>query len=170
MLGAGMSIGRVPGPGWLLEEKRASAELKLGCNSILPAIPLPPAEHLYLWANDIMTQLTARHDPNPKLTLALSLDIPSDPRWLGCISTQRNSASHRVIARFAREGMWDQIWSLNWDCLQESAFENVGIRREGPDALLPWTQEQKKEMSGISIVGEGFHASQPAKLFDDTGT
>ena len=29
-------------------------------------------------------------------------------------------------------------WSLNWDCVQESAFENVGIKREAVDAQLPW--------------------------------
>jgi hypothetical protein len=42
------------------------------------------------------------------------------------------------VARFAREGLWDQIWSLNWDCVQESALENVGIRRRAIDAGMPW--------------------------------
>jgi hypothetical protein len=85
-----------------------------------------------------MAQLEARGNPNPKLALAQSLDIPSEPRWLGGVATQRNTPRHRVIARFARERLWDQIWSLNWDCVQESAFENVGIKHNAPDANLPW--------------------------------
>lgn len=133
-----MSYGLVPGPGTLLAEKRASAESKLGCTSALPSLPSPPPDHLYKWADEIMTQLRAGGCPNPKLTLAQSLDIPSDPRWLGCVGTHRNTPHHRVIARFARERLWDQIWSLNWDCVQESAFENVGIKREAVDAQLPW--------------------------------
>jgi hypothetical protein len=139
LLGAGMSHNVVPMPGALLADKRADAEAKLGYTSALPLLPSPPATHLYEWADEIMTQLIANGDPNPKLTLAESLDIPQDSRWLGCVSTQRNTPRHRVIARFAREGLWDQIWSLNWDCVQESAFENVGIKRHGQDDGMPWT-------------------------------
>ena len=138
MLGAGMSWGLVPLPGKLLEEKRVQAESMLGITSALPVSPNPPAEHLYQWADDIRNQLIARGDLNPKLTLAESLDIPNERHWLGCVSTQRNTPRHRVVARFAREGLWDQIWSLNWDCVQESALENVGIRRRAIDAGMPW--------------------------------
>ena len=138
LLGAGMSHNVVPMPGALLADKRADAEAKLGYTSALPFLPSPPATHLYQWADEMLTQLIANADPNPKLTLAQSLDIPSEPRWFGCNSTQRNSPRHRVIARFAREGLWEQIWSLNWDCVQESAFENVGLKRDGTDAQLQW--------------------------------
>ena len=129
LLGAGVSYGLVPGPGELLNEKRAGAEAALRLKSAVPARALPTADDLYEWADEIFTQLNARADVNSKLTLAKSLDIPSDRRWLGCIRTERNTPRHRVIARFAREGLWDQIWSLNWDCIQESALENVGIIR-----------------------------------------
>jgi hypothetical protein len=138
ILGAGMSYGLVPLPGPLLAEKRSSAEVALGCTSGIPTDPNPPADHLYRWADDISKELTARGDQNPKLTLAQSLDIPNEQRWLGCISTQRNTPRHRVVARFAREGLWHQIWSLNWDCVQESALENVGIKRQAADSDLPW--------------------------------
>jgi len=138
ILGAGMSYGLVPLPGPLLAEKRANAEAALGCTSAVPVDPNPPPEHLYQWADDIRNELSARGDPNPKLTLAESLDIPREKRWLGCISTQRNTPRHRVVARFAREGLWHQIWSLNWDCVQESALENVGIKRCAADGQMPW--------------------------------
>lgn len=133
-----MSYGLVPLPGPLLEEKRAHAEAILGCTSAVPATPNPPADHLYQWADDIRSQLAARGDSNPKLTLAESLDIPNEKRWLGSISTQRNTPRHRVVARFAREGLWHHIWSLNWDCVQESALENVGIKRRALDGQMPW--------------------------------
>jgi hypothetical protein len=122
----------------LLEDKRAQAEISLGLTSALPVSPNPPPDHLYQWADDIRNKLIARGDLNPKLTLAESLDIPNERHWLGCVSTQRNTPRHRVVARFAREGLWDQIWSLNWDCIQESALENVGIRRRARDAGMPW--------------------------------
>jgi hypothetical protein len=133
-----MSYGLVPLPGPLLAEKRAKAEAALGCTSSVPVDPNPPADHLYQWADDIRNALTARSDLNPKLTLAESLDIPNEKRWLGCVSTQRNKPRHRVVARFARERLWHQIWSLNWDCVQESALENVGIKRGGVDVQIPW--------------------------------
>jgi hypothetical protein len=138
ILGAGMSTGLVPLPGKLLEEKRSKAEAALGCNSAIPTVPDPPAEDLYRWADDIWNELLARGVQNPKLAIAESLDIPREECWRGCNSTQRNTPKHRVVARFAREGLWHHIWSLNWDCVQESALENVGIRRGGVDGLMPW--------------------------------
>lgn len=138
MLGAGMSYGAVSLPGPLLAEKRANAESLLGCTSAVPVDPNPTPNQLYQWADDMMTQLVARGDVNPKLTLAESLDIPKEDRWRGLIATQRNTPRHRVVARFARERLWDQIWSLNWDCVQESALENVGIKRGASDARMPW--------------------------------
>jgi hypothetical protein len=138
ILGAGMSTGLVPLPGQLLKEKRVKAEASLGCTSTVPLDPNPAADHLYQWAEDIWNALVARGDPNPKLTLAEALDIPRENRWHCCISTQRSTPRHRVVARFAREGLWHQIWSLNWDCVQESALENVGIKHRGADGQMPW--------------------------------
>jgi hypothetical protein len=131
-IGAGMSVGIIPMPQQLLASKRAKAEATLHHTASAAA------DDLYKWADEILAVLIGRSDPVPKLTLAQSLDIPTEPRWLGNISTYRTTPRHRVIARFAREGLWDQIWSLNWDCLQEAALENVGIERNGVDAQLPW--------------------------------
>ncbi len=132
LIGAGMSHGSVPLPPSLLKERGASASHTLGCYG-------PTAqEDLYAWADRIIQHLIATGDPNPKLKLAQTLGLIKDPRWLGASATQRNSPRHRVVARFGREGLWEQIWSLNWDCVQESAFENVGIVRDGSDPRVPW--------------------------------
>ena len=137
LLGAGMSYGLVPSPSALLKEKRGSAEAKLGFAAALPWASDPAPNDLYVWADEII-QLMARTDPNPKLTLAHSLDIPYEDYWMAYVSSERSSARHRIIARFARERLWDQIWSLNWDCIQENAFENVGIKRDGTEMGMPW--------------------------------
>ena len=125
-----MSYGLVPGPIDLLTSKRATAEAHLHINSA--------ATDLYEWSEDILNELVARGDSNPKLTLANSLDIPYEDYWMAYVSAPRSTPRHRVIARFAREKLWDQIWSLNWDCVQENAFESVGIVRDGVDAGMPW--------------------------------
>ena len=134
IMGAGMSFGLVPGPGTLCQAKRRDAERALNCTTSLA----PDDFDLYKWADEVLAHLESHNDPNPKLTLAQSLDITSDPRWRGCAGTERNTPRHRVIARFAREGLWEQIWSLNWDCIQERALENVGLVRDGKEAGLPW--------------------------------
>ncbi len=160
VLGSGMSNGLVPGPGQLLAEQRANAESSSGCNSTVAVSAAPIAQDLYKWADEILGQLTRRGEGNPKLILAEALGIHSDVRWRGNTATQRNTPRHRVIARFARERLWDQIWSLNWDCVQESAFENVGIRRDGKDEEMPWpnvfssfvTVDQLADMGAPYIV------------------
>jgi hypothetical protein len=37
-------------------------------------------------------------------------------------------------------------------------------------AVLGWSRDQEKSVNAISVVGEGFHAPQPASLFEKTGT
>lgn len=128
-----MSHGIIPMPDALLNEKRANAETRL-----MGFSPSHGADTLYKWAGEVLGELVRRADQNPKLALAKLLDIPSEPRWLAAIQTRRTKARHRVIARFARESLLEQIWSFNWDCVQESAFENVGIKRNGEDVKLPW--------------------------------
>ena len=132
LMGAGMSYGLVPLPPKLLEEKGAKASLALGC------APPVAGETLYAWADRAVAHLTAAHNGNPKLALGRSLDLLSEQRWLGSAATERSAPRHRVVARFGREGLWEQVWSFNWDCVQESALENVGITRNAVDPRLPW--------------------------------
>jgi hypothetical protein len=70
--------------------------------------------------------------------LAEALGITSDPRWRGGNRDGPVDPRHRVLARFAREGSFESIWSLNWDCLQENALERVGLDRDRPRPDLPW--------------------------------
>jgi hypothetical protein len=131
-IGAGMSFGIAPTAKKLFDEKHVLAEAELGCTTSAAA------DDLYKWSDEIMRKLAARGEQLPKLNLAKSLGIPIDHGWFGYVGTQRDTPRHRVVARFAREDLWEQIWSLNWDCIQERALENVGIEREGDDAGLPW--------------------------------
>jgi hypothetical protein len=132
-IGAGMSHDIAPFPHELFVEKRASAETKLGF-----VTPVHANDTLYTWAEQVVARLKQDNHPNPKLALAQALDIPSEPCWRGSIAPLRNTPRHRVIARFAREELWEQIWSFNWDCVQESALQNVGIKRDEPPSGLPW--------------------------------
>jgi hypothetical protein len=134
VLGAGMSWGLVPSPDELYRTKRASAEEQLGLASTLPL----NSTDLYEWADDMLARLRAAGNPNPKLSLSASLDIPADRSWGALVRAEESTPRHRVVARFAREGLWEQIWSFNWDCLQENALENVGITRDGPESGSPW--------------------------------
>jgi hypothetical protein len=70
--------------------------------------------------------------------LAEALGITSDPRWRGGNRDGPVDPHHRVLARFAREGRFESIWSLNWDCLQENALERVGLDRDRSRPDLPW--------------------------------
>lgn len=132
VIGAGLSAGLSPLPASVLAEMRHEAEAALGCRT--DAAPTD----LYRWADDIIRQLVARGDQNPKLSLARALKIPSNPRWGATAAVKRSLPRHRIIARFAREGLFEEIWSLNWDCWQENALENVGLKRAEEDASLPW--------------------------------
>jgi hypothetical protein len=129
---AGFSYGLSPLPPKLLAEMRPYAEAKLHFT------PTPAATDLYRWADEVMVELDRRADVNPKLTLAQALRIPSDPRWGAYTRTSRSLPRHRVVARFAREELWKEIWSFNWDCWQENALEAVGIKRGQSDVRLPW--------------------------------
>jgi hypothetical protein len=132
VIGAGFSNDLSPSPPKLFAEMRPYAEAQLHFT------PSPAATDLYKWADEVIVELDRRGDINPKLTLAQALQIPSDPRWGAYIRTYRSQPRHRVVARFAREELWKEIWSFNWDCWQENALEAVGIKRGHSNARLPW--------------------------------
>jgi len=103
IIGAGMSWGLVPSPDELCRTKRNSAEDKLGLASNMPE----ESTDLYRWAEDINVALIAAGDPVPKLKLAASLDIPQEHYWGATVRSKEATPRHRVIARFAREGLWE---------------------------------------------------------------
>ena len=43
-----------------------------------------------------------------------------------------------MTARFAREELWQNVWTWNWDCILERALEAVGFKRGTPARDQPW--------------------------------
>lgn len=138
IIGAGMSKNICPLVDELVQicpdaEEKLSLKICLDKNNNDPG-------YLYFWAEEAIKILTENNDPCPKLTLAVSLGMTSDARWLGNmeLDLRQNTPRHRVIARFARENRWKALWSLNWDCLLEVALESVGFRRGEQTTEQPW--------------------------------
>lgn len=135
LIGAGVSADLVPSPPELLRiGKAALRRLDSPTHG-----EVPEGEDLYEWAEKVLLGLP--ENPPKKLVLARILGLTSEARWAGkvSISLRGTSPRHRVIARFAREQRWSAIWSYNWDCVLESAFDQVGFRRERPATQRqPW--------------------------------
>lgn len=138
-----MSAGIVPIVGQLFDEMREVAEKKLGipeseCSSSWSG--KERGDRLYYWAECVIKWLENKGEKNPKLKLAIALGITTDLSWLGDsdISFRGNTDRHRVIARFAKEGCWQSIWSFNWDCVIEKAMESVGVLSVKPKFSTPW--------------------------------
>jgi len=133
IIGAGFSHGHVPGPGDLFQAKKQVVEDRLSC-----PVATNPTD-LYTWAGEILSQLKPRNGTvPPKLAFAEALGITTDSCWRGGNRDGPVEPRHRVIARFAREGRFESIWSLNWDCLLENALERVGLDQHKPRPDLPW--------------------------------
>jgi len=149
LIGAGMSAGIVPMPPQLVQELASlqiSMEISLGCTPAIKKIDPNKAASLYRWADEMITQLELVKKPEEaKKALAVVLGITSDARWRGRtkIPLRGNTPRHRVIARLAREGGWHALWSLNWDCILETALESVGMPAH-PGGILqkkqPWIE------------------------------
>ena len=155
ILGAGLSIPLVPSPKELLDDYKDKVESSLGCNPF--EVDQDGGNALYKWADGILDQLPDNEIPPRKLWLAKHLGLTTDPRWRAKVGVclRGSEPRHRVIARFAREGIWVQIWSLNWDLILESAFECVGLMRGNGRRTQPWptyydTTITKDQMRGHS--------------------
>ena len=160
ILGAGLSIPLVPNPKQLLDEYKDTAEESLGCSPF--EVNQDDENALYEWADGILDQLPDDEMPPKKLRLAKHLGLMTDPRWRAKVGVclRGSEPRHRVIARFAREGIWVQIWSLNWDFILESAFECVGLMRGNGSRTQPWptcydttiTADQMRGQSETHII------------------
>ncbi len=143
--GAGLSVGSVPDAAKLYEKKWKSVEDQLGIvdgdidHDSINAIP-EKASRLYVWAERVLALLELRGVPVPKLRFAEALGLLDDPRWWGRaeIDFRGTTPRHRVIARFAKEGLWKSIWSFNWDCILENAMEQIGLSNGVPRFRQPW--------------------------------
>lgn len=151
LVGAGMSAGIAPSVHDLANEinaKHAEVVAKLGVD---PSPPPTGTNDFYDWAERAFNGLKAQlglGDDAAKVRLANSIGITTDPRYQRNVATlglRKHWARHRVAARFAREERWRAIWSLNWDCILETALECVGLRvhpQPGTNlsSSLPWNQ------------------------------
>lgn len=127
--GAGLSAGLVKLPRQLANDC-AKATVKLGCSYTTALTQGNESTYLYPWAQAMEDQLINQNVPVPKLKIAEALGILTDLTWLGEeideLPARGNSARHRVIARLACEERWNRIWTVNWDCLLETALESIG--------------------------------------------
>jgi hypothetical protein len=141
--GAGLSVGAVPGAAGLYEQEHENVERKL---SIVGAIDhamfegVQEAARLYAWADAVLDELERRGNAFPKLRFAEALGLLTDPRWWDKaeIDFRGNTPRHRVIARFAKEGLLHSIWSFNWDCILENTLEQIGLPGIEPRFKSPW--------------------------------
>lgn len=123
-------------------------EIRLKCSPATANIDSNNQVTLYQWAGEMIEQLTQVNnlaEPEAKRMLADALGITTDPRWRGRtkIPLRGNTPRHRVVARLAREGRWHALWSLNWDCVLETALESIGMLLhpgENPQKKQPWPE------------------------------
>ncbi len=99
-------------------------------------------DYFYILAEAVLKKLTeddGKPEPESRLWLAEQLGMLDDRRWFGEIGLplSGNTPRHRAIARFAVEGRFRAIVSLNWDTLLEAALESVGLS-ENPRNPRPW--------------------------------
>ncbi len=146
LIGSGMSYGIVP------QVPELSKEIKDNYEEVIKKLGVdpspPPEDQFYDWADKAFNLLKTElglSDNEAKIRLAAAMRITTDLRFHAKIGMplRGNTPRHRVVARFAREGRWKSIWSLNWDCVLETALESVGLLNH-PDPSsstanpLPW--------------------------------
>jgi len=141
--GAGLSVGAVPAAAKLYEQEHENVERNLNIKGVIDhAIfaSVPDEARLYAWADAVLDELEKRKEILPKLRFAIALGLLTDPRWWGkvAIDFRGNTPRHRVIARFAKEGLLHSIWSFNWDCILENALEQIGLPGFKPHFKPPW--------------------------------
>jgi hypothetical protein len=170
IVGAGMSSGIAPSVDSLaadINAQHAEVVRKLGVD---PSPPPTDFRDFYDWAERAFDALKAQlhlGDDAAKVRLANSIGVTTDPRYqrnVESIGLRQLWARHRVSARFAREGRWRAIWSLNWDCVLESALECVGLRphpQPGTNitSSSPWNQWYLTWSPGDAFPPAGHHAT-----------
>lgn len=139
MVGAGLSYGIVPMAAGLLPiAQKVAEELNLS-SELFSHIDTTSDEGkrsaIYHYSDVI---LKAYPD---KLAYVKKLGILENPKWYAKVDLPLRGTTprHRVIARFAREDLWHEIWSFNWDIILESALEAVGFERSRLEGVKqPW--------------------------------
>jgi len=149
--GAGMSFDIAPNVKELADDILARHDEIVRVLGVDPSPPPGCPDDLYNWAQRAFDSLTAMLGLSPgdaKRRLADAMGITRDLRYQTNVETlgvRKSWARHRVVARFAREGRWKAVWSLNWDCVLETAFESIGLKPHpdpaaNPPSDLPWNE------------------------------
>jgi hypothetical protein len=141
--GAGLSVGAVPAAAKLYEQEHENVERNLNIVGTIDHTlfaGVPKEARLYVWADAVLDELEKRGETLPKLRFSEALGLLTDPRWWDMteIDFRGNTPRHRVIARFAKEGLLHSIWSFNWDCILENALEQIGLPSVAPRFKSPW--------------------------------
>lgn len=139
MIGAGLSYGIVPmATGLLPNAQKVAEKFNLG-NELFAHIDIESdagqKTAIYHYSDVILN-----YNPD-KLEYAKQLGILDNPRWFAKVGLPLRGTTprHRVIARLAKEKLWNEIWSFNWDTILESALEAVGFERGRIEGVKqPW--------------------------------
>jgi hypothetical protein len=133
IVGAGLSSDLAPRPDQLVRELfprqesiqknlQITVEFKLDANK---------PDTLYQWAEHCIDAIKERgiDENQAKRQFLDAIGLTSDGRFAAKANVPARGATprHRVIARLAREGRIENVWSLNWDLWLEAAFDCVGM-------------------------------------------
>jgi len=140
IVGAGLSAGLAPGPAELLRLSGKKAEEGLGIDTGLLEGEAPCSASLYSWADSVLDLIDGKCEI-PKLALATALGLRNNPAFSRINNRIPAEPRHRVIARFAREAQWEKVFSYNWDCRIEHAFERAGFRQGSLSPGEPWPHD-----------------------------
>ena len=163
IIGAGASHGLVPLPWQLIQDKKDGVEKELArkydCKSV--SVDITNDDALYEWAEKILKQLVKKEPHKAKLILAQELGLTTDEKWVAKVGIELRgtTARHRVMARFAKEGLWRSIWSLNWDTILESALERVGLERGTGPKTQPWPT-----LYSTTLINDDFADNSPEHI------
>jgi hypothetical protein len=133
IVGAGLSMGLAPLPGKLVNElipKQEAIEKNLGIQTDFPLNEKEP-QTLYQWADRCIAEIKLQTNDaeQAKLKFISAIGLMNDERFAAKANVPARGATprHRIIARLAREGCIENVWSINWDLWLEAAFDCVGM-------------------------------------------
>lgn len=134
IVGAGLSSGLAPRPDELILElipKQESIEKTLGIQTNF-FLSKQNTETLYQWADRCIAEISlqTKDEKQAKLKFVNAIGLTNDERFAAKanVPTRGVTPRHRVIARLAREGSIDNVWSINWDLWLEASFDSVGMK------------------------------------------
>lgn len=151
LIGAGMSNQIAPSVDDVVKHVRTTHAQIVADVGFDPSPPPTGFGDFYDWAERLFDGLRTHSGLNAataKIRLAELIGVTTNPAYqekVEAVALRKFWARHRVAARLAREGRWKSIWSLNWDCVLESALDCIGLRPHpqpgtSPASSVPWNQ------------------------------